>query len=252
MKLLNELIKPSIHKILDKAGYELHYTGKLGWKAHHDIEALFAATNDDVNVIFDVGANVGQSALKFSASFPTARIYSFEPFQTAYNSLRENTKHVEQIQPYNLAFGSTEEVMEMYVYENSVGNSLLPISETKSKYINGDWANWTKQIGSTQVEVTSLDFFCQKHNVRSLDILKIDTQGYEAQVLDGAKKMLDSNSIKAIFLEVAFTSIYQGQVNFEDLYVKLKSHNFHLVDFYEKARNTYGHIMWCDALFIAE
>src|SRR5687768_17470636 len=61
-------------------------------------------SGSQVSVVFDVGANVGQSALRFTAGFPEARIYCFEPVKETFSRLRENVSRYERISCYQIGF----------------------------------------------------------------------------------------------------------------------------------------------------
>src|SRR5229473_2133012 len=98
--------------------------------------------------------------------------------------------------------------------------------------------------------VDRLDDFCREHDVRTIDLLKLDCQGYEGNVLLGANEMLKRGGIRSIYTEVSFRAIYQGQALFEDICRELSSHGYRLVDLYDKSRSKDGSLLFCDAFFI--
>lgn len=146
----------------------------------------------EVTVVFDVGANVGQSAERFRASYPNARILCFEPVSTTFQELTRraaNWRHVETLQ---LAFGSMAGPQAMYINSD-------PLSSINSFVSASDESRGGKEM----VQVQTLDEFCCKHNIQTIDLLKIDVEGYELEVLRGAERMLSEGRVKALYLETA-------------------------------------------------
>ena len=81
-----------------------------------------------------------------------------------------------------------------------------------------------------------------------IDLLKIDTQGYEMQILKGASRLLAAGKVRTILLELNFVPLYDGQVWAHEIIGYLHERGLCLVDFYEKCRlNPY--LGWCTALF---
>ena len=73
----------------------------------------------DSPIFFDVGANIGQSALEYNAMFPNSKIFSFEPFPTTFQTLKANVKHLGGIQIHPFGFGNSEEVIRAPEKKNS-------------------------------------------------------------------------------------------------------------------------------------
>jgi len=138
-----------------------------------------------MRTVFDVGANVGQSALRYAEFFPGARIHSFEPVRSTFEILERNTRSMPNITAHRIAMGSGSGRAMISLQPNSQHNSLL-----------------VKQNGSSEeVEVSSLDAFCMERGIATIDFLKIDTEGYEFQVLGGAARMLSEQRIRILQLE---------------------------------------------------
>ena len=102
----------------------------------------------------------------------------------------------------------------------------------------------------------SFDNFVKKNSIKSVDILKIDTQGYDIFVIKGAREALEKKMIKCIYVEVNFVSLYEGQGNCFDLWSYLMSCGYDLVDFYDKGRAYKDEeveettMCWANALFM--
>jgi FkbM family methyltransferase len=143
------------------------------------------------NVIFDVGANIGLTTIKFKKSYNSATIHSFEPVKKTFNILKETLKQY-NVFPHNLAFGSKNSTSMIKVYENSVLNSLIDDS-----LIMSNNSTYTKE----NIEIQTIDYFCSINGIKEIDILKIDTEGYDYEVLLGAENMIKEKKVNFIFFE---------------------------------------------------
>lgn len=160
------------------------------------IEDLKNKLGIEFNIIFDVGANIGQTALEFSRSFPSAKIYSFEPIGMAYEQLLKNIKGISNVETIKIAFSDKEENVEVRLFDDNMSS----LNSLKQAVMNPD-INSPKEIVST----ITLDSYIADKGIHNIDLLKIDTEGYEMQVLKGALKSLRKGIVKAIYLEVGFS-----------------------------------------------
>ena len=107
--------------------------------------------------------------------------------------LTENMRNVPNTELANLALGSEIADKTMFEYDLSQINSLLPNSQFAVRF--------AKEARQIQVRSTTLDRFCSERRVEQIDVLKIDTQGFEFEVLKGASSMLARQAIKFIYFE---------------------------------------------------
>jgi FkbM family methyltransferase len=161
------------------------YRGSLpfGTDLFLDLEKLTGLRS--IKTVLDVGANVGQSALRYAEHFPEASIHSFEPVDATFRKLVNNTREMRNITPHKLAMGAETGRALISLHPNSQHNSLLA-KDTRS---------------SEEIEVTSIDEFCGKRGIGTVDFLKIDTEGFEFEVLRGAQGMLSGRRIRILQLE---------------------------------------------------
>lgn len=190
---------------------------KLGWDINrfkppfHPIASkqhLFGS----IKTVLDIGANTGQFAcsLRNIVGYKD-RIISFEPTTSAFNSLTEKSKHDPNWDIYKTALGDFDGCNEINLSENSVSSSLLDMlpSHIKSAPDSG-------YIGKEQIEVKKLDsIFDSLGQIDSAVYMKIDTQGFERQVLNGAEKSL--LKIDYVQLEMSLVPLYDGETLFDDL-----------------------------------
>jgi FkbM family methyltransferase len=138
-------------------------------------------------VIFDVGANVGQTYRRFRRDFPEARIHCFEPVSNAFDQLMKEMAGDQLASAQRLALGDSCGFGTIHTHaewsELSSLRSELAVSELSEK-----------------VEIATIDSIGPPR----IDLLKIDTEGFEIPVLRGAVSMLDRGSIRTVFCEVGF------------------------------------------------
>jgi FkbM family methyltransferase len=205
--------------------------GVNSWNSDEDQKRLLP----DTKIILDVGANVGQTTASYRQLFPKSSIWSFEPFPETYNALKKVTDKSPKSYAVNAALSDTVGDAYLNVGAGSLTNSLLQ-RETHS--------------GTVKVQTDTIDNFCRVTNIPSVHILKIDVEGAESKVLDGAQFMLSHRLIQAIFLEVYFNPVYEGMPLFSDLDTKIKGHGFRLHGLYSLVPDNTGKLSYGNALYI--
>lgn len=199
----------------------------------------------DFEIIFDVGANIGQSATHFSEEFKNSRIYCFEPIEDTYKHLINTVsalKGAKNINCYNLGFGSKEGLYNIYLQPDSLWNSLSN--------------NNPMEVGNkcAEVKITTLDQFCSYNEIEKIDLIKIDVEGYELEVLRGCTKLLDSGNLCIIALEVGFLHDDLQHSYFPKIHEYLIDKNYNLFGFYEQTRYQTTHglgLGFCNALYLS-
>jgi FkbM family methyltransferase len=211
----------------------------MGENAARDISRLLAEVPSPT--VFDVGANVGQSIVDFKALLPSSVLHSFEPGPEAFRQLEATTLGLENVRLVNVAVGSVPGTQTLI--ENS--------DSDMSSFLRPAKAAWAPRsiVRETEVTVTTLDDYCRDAHVNRIDLLKIDTQGYELEVLRGATRLMADKHIGLIFLEVTFADLYEGLPPFDVLYRFLLDHGFRLVALYNFGMEPSFVAGWCDALF---
>ncbi|HEY4210711.1 MAG TPA: FkbM family methyltransferase [Steroidobacteraceae bacterium] len=205
---------------------------------------------DPIASVFDIGANEGQAARAFLRAYPKSTVYSFEPDPGSYQRLVDATAGQPRVKPFNLALGRAAGSAKMFRFKFDQTNSLLPKAVGAEQYVAD--AEYLAAAGETLVEVTTLDAFCAAQSVTRIDLLKIDTQGYELEVLSGAPQLLQSGAISLIYLEVCFVRYYEGQPLFPELYQFLYDRGYRFVGLYESGFLTHYHHVGGNALFVHE
>lgn len=177
--------------------------------------------NKGVDLVLDVGANTGQFAQSLRMAGYTKRLVSFEPLLTAHSLLLRKSRDDNQwdIAP-RVAIGDHEGEIEIHIAGNSVSSSVLEMLNSHT-----DAAPGSAYIGSERVAVSRLDTMAHDYlKSESVPFLKIDTQGYEDRVLDGAVALL--NKARGVQLELSFVPLYEGQKLFNELIERMGALGF--------------------------
>lgn len=190
-------------------------------------------------VIIDAGANVGQSIFDFHAVFHEPVIHAFEPGVETFAELHRRTSGLEGVYLNNCALGSQSGVVKLVQNSASEMSSFFEPSEDC----------WGSVQGKHDTVVRTLDDYCAEKNLPRIDILKSDTQGFDLEVIKGAKQLLSRNAIHFIFTEIILWGLYKGLPSIEEIYSFLMEQGFSLVSFYQ-FHYQYPRTAWTDALFV--
>ena len=181
-------------------------------------------------IIFDVGANKGQSIERFKKIFPDSLIHAFEPNTFEYEILKNKYRDDKKIILNNFAVGDKKETKSFYITAKSGSSSFNKINlnsewlKKRSKQFNTSTSGYTKSI--EKVNIITLDEYCKKNNLNNIDILKIDTQGYEDKVLKGCENIFKNNIVSFVEVEIMFDDVYEKYLTFSDLEKNLLPYDF--------------------------
>lgn len=196
-------------------------------------------------VFFDVGAHVGESIYKMRNLFPQCRVHSFEPSPIAFAQLKAQWGDTEGIVLNAVALGErqTVSIFNEFAGGGSAANSLLVIDRSSPSVVRD--APLTEQI---QVAVETVDDYCRRGRIDRIDWLKIDAQGYDLRVLQGAEAMLARGAIGVISLEVNLMPMYEGEGTLPEIIGFCERFGYFIIGFYET--NYVGHrLSCCDVCF---
>jgi FkbM family methyltransferase len=204
-----------------------------------DLGELFG--RDQAKVLFDVGANRGQTSLQLAAILPGPKIYAFEPNPTMFQELQRNIANLPQAKAFQLAFGDEQGQVSLNICGDPLNTSVL-------KYAREGGTD--RIVRKVEVPMDTVDHFCADQGIESIDLLKTDVQGFDLNVFKGAKGLFENSRVGAVFCEVIFQKMYDGQCSFEEIYAYLKGYGFCLSGFYDVVREDAYYIHWVDALFV--
>ncbi len=141
-------------------------------------------------ISFDVGANTGITTVWLAKH--SRKVYAFEPEMSNCNTLKCNLL-INQINNVKL---------ENTAISNFNGYGTLHILEGYGHHSLGN-PKTTSEVAQKKVKIQTIDSYCYKNKIDSIDILKVDVEGFEAEVLKGAKKMIKGKKIKFIVFEIS-------------------------------------------------
>jgi len=204
-----------------RLGLYLASADRLGIDVDLDLARL--TTDQPVRTIFDVGGNFGQTALRFASAFPMATILSFEPVLSSFERLIRSTGHIDRIKPFNLAMGDAAGTVTMHLTDSAGSNSIVGVGSA---------------TGTVDVSIDTVDAFANRHTTGTIDLLKIDVEGYELQVLRGASQRLSDGRIRFVFAECVFSpNSEMPHTSFFDLHRVLDEAGFCFVNYYAEGFN---------------
>lgn len=200
-----------------------------------------------IDAVLDIGANAGQFGRELRDTGYRGRIVSFEPLTEAFKRLQAAARGDEGWRVLNLALGDAPGTQKIHLAANSESSSLLEMLP-----LHLDAAPYSRYTGEETIRVETLDAMFDDVCKGAQNIfLKIDTQGYEAQVLRGATRSLER--IDTIQLEMSLAPLYAGQALFGDLYANLTGRGYVLVGVENNFGNDRtGHLLQVDGIFHRE
>jgi FkbM family methyltransferase len=178
--------------------------------------------------IFDIGANVGSHALPIAQSAGVkGKVYAFEPVPWALDKLKKNLslnnfKNV-LVQPIALSD---------HINENATFSLRASFKTTSGKPVNEDGdlnENWWDACEEVKVKVETVDNFIIREEITSLDVIKLDVDGFEAKVLRGAQSTLDKFK-PTILMELAPSWLKDKGDNIDELLSFLSNYGYKFYD----------------------
>jgi FkbM family methyltransferase len=230
------LISKAVKQLLRRVGIDIRFIPKLGFDAYADMSKLVVT---DRPLVFDVGANRGQTIEHFRDAFAWPVIHAFEPGLDTFAELQRRWAGVPDLHLNNIALGARAE-SRTFIHSEP---------DDMSSFLEPSVDAWGEIKDRYPVEVITIDDYCAARGIERVDILKSDTQGFDLEVIKGAQRMIDNRAIHLIFMEVTFSDMYKGLPRFDEIYAFLADRGFALVSFYDFYYQ-HGRAGWTDALFI--
>jgi len=203
-------LRHSIQKLLHSQGLDIR---AYNCSTSPHLRLMRQIQHKGIDLVWDVGANDGGFGRLLYSQGYKGRMFSFEPQSKAHKKLcRSATIHGNWTVAPRCAVGDQEGTLTMNLSQNTLSSSALPMLKA-----HAEAAPESIYIGTEEAPVYTLDkLFEQLKRPKGKMLLKIDTQGYESQVLAGAKEILPA--VEGIYLEMSLTPLYEGQVLYGELY----------------------------------
>jgi len=215
-------------------------------------------------IIFDVGANSGASLVEFKGIWENSTVHCFEPQEECWNELNEKSEQYDKssVVINKTAVGkSGEKNVNFYSHEINTGLSgfnKVNIDSLDSVYLNelkasDNNSNLDKYIDKLNhqrlVDIIRLDEYMSSSKIEKVHLLKIDTQGFEPEVLTGLGKKLED--VDVVVTELMFYDYYNRSLSFSDVEKYLIPAGFQLYDISHIAKNPMnGRTDWIDVIYV--
>lgn len=196
------------------------------------IHTHFVSARAAQPVIFDVGAHHGESIERFKGLYGNAQVHSFEADVDNFKTLQERFSACEGVTLNNFGVGGASGSKIFHRNRKSDTSGFNAVN------LNSEWARLRSRQQniavadfiekSYEVKIGTLDDYIAKAGIQYIDILKIDTQGYEDEVLKGAQKALGEQRIGVIETELILSDIYDRALSFMDIEQWLAPHGYRL------------------------
>lgn len=175
-----------------------------------------------IDLVVDVGANVGQYGRQLRTHGYGGRILSFEPMSREYEQLARTAADDGNWRTVRSALGTEASELDIHIAGNSISSSLLPMLDRHAEI-----APKSVYVGTEKVPCGRLDSLvaADLETARS-PYLKIDTQGFETRVLQGATGVIDR--LAAVELEMSLSPLYDGQELLPDMLTRMGGYGFRL------------------------
>lgn len=185
--------------------------------------------------IFDIGTHKGETVKRFEKLFINKKItyHCFEPLKKNIEDAKKELSNVTNKVNLN-NFGLGSKIERKLFYENIKSNtSSFNKLNLNSKWIKERSRQYKVKINKFSknkhfLEIQTLDNYCKKNKIQSIDILKIDTQGYEYDILKGSKSTLKKGIIKFIELELIFSDVYSKKAKLYEIEKIMNFNNYQI------------------------
>lgn len=213
-------MKSVVRKLARYCGIELHRYRPANSPAAQLASALSLA---GIDMVFDIGANQGQFAREIREHGYKGKIVSFEPLTTAREKLLLlSARDPSWLVHDQAAVGSRDGDIQINISGNSVSSSILPMLELHSSAAIGSSYVATERVRILKLDNIAGDYLTPESNL----FVKIDTQGYEWHVLDGAGETL--SQARGILCELSLVPLYEHQRLWRDIVDRLDADGFML------------------------
>ena len=184
-------------------------------------------------IVFDVGAHHGETIKLFYKKFKLKKIYSFEASPKNFKILKKNVSKYDlnKVEIHN--FGIGDKVSKNYI------NQTLESSSSTINKLNKNSVYFKRKLKilniknkdtfyhKVPISIFTLDYFIEKNKIENIDLLKIDTEGYELNIIKGLSKF--SQNIKLIYFEHHYDDMIIKNYKFGDIHQLLIEKNFIMI-----------------------
>jgi len=198
-------------KVLDqnlkiKTNQTSYISSQLYWDGtkNYEYSSIFFELIKKINCFVDIGANIGYYSTSAALINKEIKIYAIEPSVSVIKYLKQNIEInglENQIKTFQIALSDSENQIDFFELYNPKYPNIDNLS--------GEHNSGTKKISNTnkyKVNSISFDAFCSKEKIEKIDLIKIDTEGYEAVILEHSQQVIERDK-PIIICETLFNKI---------------------------------------------
>jgi FkbM family methyltransferase len=215
----------------------------------------------DNPVIFDVGANVGDTLVEFKEWWPKSKIHCFEPQEECWSRLNDKVINNSYSNVFiNKYAVGDEEIDKAIFYSHNITSGQSGLHKINSNSVDSiNQNNLTSGVDAVRykeklnhervVKIKKLKNYMNNESIDHVDLLKIDTQGHEPEVLKGL--MGNLSKVDVVITELIFYDFYERSLSFSDIEKFLLPAGFSLFDISHISKNPMnGRTDWVDVVYI--
>ena len=221
--------------------------------------------NSNNPTIFDVGANNGSSLEIFKEYWPESNVHCFEPQEECWNDLENCASRYQNGSVFINKFAvGHESIKSAKFYSHDLNTGISGFNKINLKSndsielnkIKGDKdlvKNYKETLNhEREIDIIPISEYLKNFkNINKIDLLKIDTQGFEPEVIQGFGS--DLSKVNVIITELMFYDFYERKLSFTDIEKYMIPHNFRLYDISHIAKNPMnGRTDWVDVIYVNE
>ncbi len=185
--------------------------------------------NGNITVLLDVGSHHGESINFFKKRFKVLKVLAFEPDKESFEILKKQIEKYNDVKIYNIAIGNKNGTIKFKKHYDSESSTLVHINEEskyfKKKNLYLDFFNFKKKTFlEKEIEIKSLDNMIDLDEFKFIDLIKIDTEGYDFHVIKGLGQLI--KKVKFIYFEHHFHDMLKKDYTFFEVNKYLVQNNF--------------------------
>jgi len=237
-------MKKILQKLANRYGYRINRLSSPAINAFTAMKNLLNGVDEPI--IFDAGAYHGYVSLTFRKMFPRSTIYAFEPFEESFKRLKANTSSDHRIKAFNFGLSNRDGTQSFHSNTMSGTNSLLSTDESGTQ----TWGKGlleTREI--TQAQFMTIDSVIERLHIPRIDLLKLDVQGAEPLVMEGASEVCRRGIIHVVYSEIITQPTYKDQKRFDEVLSSFYNNGFEIYNIYYMSLMREGRLRQVDVIF---